>query len=144
MSTAVAVTPTTTALQDKLWQDIRNNGEWEYRRFSGNDTGGSIYPSHGLIRIDESNVHRLVHGLNESIETFSVSDVNEYRHIIADTIYSVNEPVLKAYIQMIVLQPYNAGDLVADDFVMDVTILQRVRVYRDTQTSAIDTPDVAN
>lgn len=46
-----------------LWLNIRMSSGWVWRRFSGINSGGSIFPSSGIVDIKVPSVGKLVHGL---------------------------------------------------------------------------------
>lgn len=55
------------------FNDVKMSSGWVWRRFSGNQSGGSIYPASGIIDIKIPSIGKIVYGLNEGKEV-----VNEY------------------------------------------------------------------
>ncbi len=103
------------------WKDLRQSRGWVWHRFSGTQSGGSVYPSQGRIEIKVPNVKRLVQGLFdveiedsdlESVVTdaAAVTTVRAYLHVVIFTIDGV---------------AFSAGDVVTD-----VTVYQRVLLKR--------------
>lgn len=100
------------------FNNIKMSSGWVWRRFSGNQSGGSIYPSSGIIDIKVPSVPRLVHGLNEGLQV-AAPTVSGQNQVGSDTgvLVSTTAPpsvaFLKGYILLVFMKL--DGSLLVDD-----------------------------
>lgn len=68
------------------WSDIRSSRGWIWRRFSGTGSGGSIYPSAGIIEVRTGNLMKLAKALlNPGVAAGTVLEVPDFQASINDS-----------------------------------------------------------
>lgn len=136
----------TEALKDDLWYAVRNNGGWAFARFSGTQTGGTPYPSQGVIRIPIPSVAKLGDALwrQYSDGTTEIGNAvlddhdSAYKGVLADTDYITNGEVGRYFLCLYVFKagPSSSQVLNDDRISVEVTIDQKTKLWRNTASAS--------
>ncbi len=103
------------------WKDMRQSRGWAWKRFSGTNSGGSVYPSQGRIEVKIRDVLKLARGLF----TDEIEQSDMLCQIIETDVNSTVVPHLHITVFAIDGTAFTAGDIA-----IDVTIFQRVVLRR--------------
>lgn len=131
---------------DIHWFKMRQNPGWDYRIFSGTQSGGSPYPSAGSIVINIPDVMRLGVKLNRGHVTSAdpsaraLTEVQDFEHELVDVNHLADFPKAAVWLE-VSCQKVRGGLLVDNDVTVDVQCMQRIRVHRDTEGTLDDIPD---
>lgn len=124
-TTGTAFTPVYTAgsVTTELWHDVQQSKGWSYRRFSGNQTGGSVYPSAAPVLIHVPSLYKLTKALRTN---FTTSNLGAYRmqSAIAD---AITAPEIDLFLLLMVFT-LDGTALTAGDVVLDMRITQKVKL----------------
>lgn len=99
------------------WHNMQMTRSWTYRRFSAINSGGSIWPSSGIINIPVPSVPKLQYAMNKHVEQNDDVSNNPNRFDILDgTTVGVSE--LPTHLHWCVFTsngtPFAAGDVVVE------------------------------
>ncbi len=108
------------------WKDMRQSRGWVWKRFSGNASGGSVYPSSGRIEIKIPSLWSLYDRL--------LDDEIEEDGMQAAVQDAASAPTLRVCLHICVFTPSGTA-LAATDVSMDLDVFQDVRLTRSTQTA---------
>ncbi len=129
-----------------LWREIRNNPGWDYTIFSGTQSGGSMYPTSGTIVINIPRMMDLGVRLNRGYFTGvspsarGLTEVEDYEHELSDVSHTSNFPKASVHLLLHVFKV--RGELIVDnDVIIECTIEQKIRAYRDMELKLDDVPD---
>lgn len=109
-----------------LWADMRQTRGWVYQRFSGNQSGGSIFPVTGVVEINIPDAPELAIALNSYGNSVEVLDWEEFKGSIADASTLPNNG---AFVTIVVFYA-NGEPMAASDIHIDVELHQTVRLWR--------------
>lgn len=132
VSTAAQVFTAGTVTIDNF-KDMRQSRGWVWKRFSGVNSGGSIYPSQGRIEVKIPSVWKLTKALFESqVQTEEIEEGLE--QVVADGgTVSLLRPFLHVSIFTIDGTAFEIDTVPAldvPDVVFDVTVFQNIVLYR--------------
>ncbi len=113
------------------WKDMRQSRGWVYQQFSGVNSGGSVWPSQGTIKVKVPDVW----ALTKKLFTNDGSQVNieETRATIDDS--GTNVSVISPHLHIVVMSIDGTALLTGPpDITIDVTIYQKVHLSRTIET----------
>lgn len=123
----------TSAEAQQSWLNIRNSKGWVWRRFSGINSGGSIFPSSGIIDIKVPSVGKLVYGLSPGQEVSVGTPIATLDHLVQNI--NSNQPPdranMRGFITIVVFKANGAANG-AGDVTMDVACYQKATIMRST------------
>ncbi len=136
-SSTAALTMTAGTVGIDNWKDMRQSRAWVWKRFSAINSGGSIYPSQGRIEIRIPSVIQLARKLFENtVLTAPLEDMMEQTVSDAST-----NALIRPFLHIVVMT-IDGVAFAALDVIMDVTVYQTIRLYRDNAaTNMIDEAD---
>ncbi len=121
---------TTKALTINTWADMRQTRGWVYQRFSGTRSGGSIFPSTGVVEIKIPDVPELSIALAQPATVNTELNWQEFMTLIVN---SAQDPNKQTFLHICCF--YASGiPMGATDVQIDVQCYQTVRLFRDTET----------
>lgn len=108
-----------------LWKDMRQSRGWSWKRFSGINAGGSIYPSQGRIEIKVPDCPALTRKLNEPASSESMDWPNDFKMIVQD---GADVPNVSSFLHIVIF--FIDGTVgVAGDIKMDLTVFQKIKLW---------------
>ncbi len=104
------------------WKDIRQSRGWVWKRFSGTNSGGSVYPSQGRVEIKVPSVWKLAQGLEE--------DEIEWQDLQILVQDATTTAVIRPFLHVVILA-IDGTAFLANDVKFDITVFQKVKLYRN-------------
>lgn len=122
----------------QLWLEMRGSRGWVWRRFSGINSGGSIFPSSGIIDIKVPNVPALARKMNPGQQGYGdgLSGLDDGKDPHLQALLNVNPPPSTdwpLFLHVFIMKP-NGNDLILDEITVDVACFQDSRLYRNDIT----------
>ncbi len=108
------------------WKDMRQSRGWTWKRFSGTNSGGSVYPSQGRIEVKVPSswkLHAVLH--DQEVE------MDDLLQTVSD---AASNAVIRSALHICIFTIGGVA-LAADDILLDVTIFQKVKLTRSIQTT---------
>lgn len=129
-----------------LWRMIRENPGWDFRFFSGTQSGGSPYPTAGTIKVVVPNVFELGKKLNRGYVTSAdpsargLTEIQDYEHELVDAAHGTDFPLASVHLMYYMFKVHGAVP-VNNDAEIEVEIMQQIRAYRDAVDTLTAIPD---
>ncbi len=115
------------------WHNMQMTRAWTWKRFSATQSGGSIWPSSGIVNVNIPSVAKLMYGMNRDL----IPPDNKFplRSVIADTatISTFELPLALAFCVFTT----NGIALAAADIIIEIDWFGKVRLARDIGDEAI-------
>ncbi len=117
-----------------FFNNIRLTPGWRYKRFSGNQSGGSPYPTQGRIIIQIPSVYGMFKRLHKRDQGFgahtALSPIVLQNQVLDQAASGVGKagPFLNIY-----LFHQDGRDIVADSVMIDLTVYQTTKCMRDVE-----------
>lgn len=138
-SAAAVFTAGTTTVE--VWNDMRATRGWVWKRFSGTESGGSIYPSQGTVIVKIKSVPKLVLNMNRLDQDTDVTYPGDVMQRI-DDLAATDTTSLRGFLHFCVFT-IDGTVLTAADIVIDITSYKKTKVSRAlTQAGMIDEGDL--
>lgn len=110
----------------KTWADMRQTRGWVYQRFSGVQSGGSIFPASGVVEIKIEDIPELSVALAQAGTTDEALDWQHFMTIIAN---SAQDPNKQVFLHICCFYP-SGEPMAATDIQVDIECFQTVRLFR--------------
>ncbi len=113
------------------WKDMRQSKAWVWKRFSAINAGGSMYPSQGRVEVRIPSIYRLGEALSKSIRSTATA-IEDYTAVLDDS--GANVAAIIPLLHIVVMT-IDGTAFLAGDVVVDVTVFQRVKFEKKTDTA---------
>lgn len=130
----------------QFWRTVRNNPGWRYEIFSATQSGGSPYPSAGTINIPVPDVYRLGKLLNRGwVSTINPNirqigqELYDYEHDLSVSPHTGDYAAANIYLLVYAFK-VRGNSHANNDVIIEVTVAQKVKVFRDTTLTLDDIP----
>lgn len=122
---------------ESQWMNIRNSPTWRWKRFSGTQSGGSVYPSTAPVVVHVPAILKHVKKFQKNITTEALN-ANSITSSLTDSTATSTYPL---YLNLHFFTV--TGDaLAAEDIHIDFTCTQKIKYLRAMQAADIvETPD---
>ncbi len=148
-------TTNTISLKNNLQAAMDSNARWSKATFSGNAYGGSRYPNDGRIIIPIPSVKKLGFGLWADYQDSTTHSANAvlddtgaaFKGVLGAANTATNGELGRYFLSIYMLKngPSDTLLILDDTILIDVNIVQRVKLYRDMDGTGIgslfDTPN---
>lgn len=130
-ATIAQETPIASGATLEFFQEMRMTKSWTYKRFSGVQSGGSIFPTDGYIHIKVPSVPKLSYGMNH--QAIGAEDNDPFKRPIIDTTTTTITSAERPLYLVVVVFAVDGQTLAAGEIHLEVDWVGKVKLYKQQE-----------